>query len=44
MLGYGLAGAVSPYLGVVLRNEDPRLPFVISGPSLARSWPAASTS
>src|SRR3954454_3474005 len=31
MLGYGLAGAVSPYLGVMLRNEDPRLPFVISG-------------
>ena len=31
MLGYGLAGAVSPYLGVVLRNQDPRLPFVISG-------------
>src|SRR3989442_15833560 len=31
MLGYGLAGAVSPYLGVVLRNEDPTLPFVISG-------------
>jgi MFS family permease len=31
MLGYGLAGAVSPYLGAVLRNEDPRLPFVISG-------------
>lgn len=31
MLGYGLAGAVSPYLGVVLRDEDPRLPFVISG-------------
>ena len=31
MLGYGLAGAVSPYLGLVLRNEDPRLPFVISG-------------
>ena len=30
MLGYGLAGAVSPYLGVVLRNHDPRLPFVIS--------------
>src|SRR6202050_3531705 len=30
MLGYGLAGAVSPYLGVVLRNQDPRLPFVIS--------------
>ncbi|MFZ2155646.1 MAG: MFS transporter, partial [Bradyrhizobium sp.] len=31
MLGYGLAGAVSPYLGVVLRNHDARLPFVISG-------------
>jgi hypothetical protein len=31
MLGYGLAGAVSPYLGVALKNEDPRLPFVISG-------------
>lgn len=31
MLGYGLAGAVSPYLGVMLRNEDPRLPFLISG-------------
>ncbi|HJZ19900.1 MAG TPA: MFS transporter [Bradyrhizobium sp.] len=30
MLGYGLAGAISPYLGVVLRNQDPRLPFVIS--------------
>jgi MFS family permease len=31
MLGYGLAGAVSPYLGVVLRDHDARLPFVISG-------------
>jgi len=30
MLGYGLAGAVSPYLGVVLRDQDPRLPFLIS--------------
>jgi hypothetical protein len=30
MLGYGIAGAVSPYLGVLLRNQDPRLPFVIS--------------
>ena len=30
MLGYGLAGAVSSYLGVVLRDIDPRLPFVIS--------------
>ncbi|MHC2580387.1 MFS family permease [Bradyrhizobium diazoefficiens] len=31
MLGYGLAGAVSPYLGVMLREQDARLPFVISG-------------
>jgi MFS family permease len=31
MLGYGLAGAVSPYLGVVLRNHDARVPFAISG-------------
>jgi MFS family permease len=30
MVGYGLAGAVSPYLGVVLRNVDARLPFAIS--------------
>src|SRR4051794_2460210 len=30
MLGYGLAGAVSPYLAVVLRDHDPRWPFVIS--------------
>ncbi|WP_375415362.1 MFS transporter [uncultured Bradyrhizobium sp.] len=30
MLGYGVAGAVSPYLGAALRNQDPRLPFVIS--------------
>ncbi|NVN87725.1 MAG: MFS transporter [Rhodopseudomonas sp.] len=30
MLGYGLAGAVSPYLGVVLRDQDPRIPFAIS--------------
>lgn len=31
MLGYGIAGAVSPYLAVVLRNQDARLPFVLSG-------------
>lgn len=30
MLGYGVAGAVSPYLGVVLGEHDARLPFVIS--------------
>ncbi|MGY3446800.1 MFS transporter [Bradyrhizobium sp. USDA 4473] len=31
MLGYGIAGAVSPYLGVVLRDHDARLPFALSG-------------
>jgi hypothetical protein len=30
LLGYGAAGAVSPYLGVMLRDVDARLPFVIS--------------
>ena len=30
MFGYGLAGAVSPYLGVALREQDPRIPFVLS--------------
>jgi hypothetical protein len=30
MLGYGVAGAISPYLGVALRNQDARLPFMIS--------------
>jgi MFS family permease len=30
MLGYGLAGAAQPYLGVVLVKHDARLPFVIS--------------
>ena len=30
MLGYGVAGALAPYLGVVLRDQDPRLPFIIS--------------
>lgn len=30
MLGYGVAGAISPYLGVALRSYDARLPFVIS--------------
>jgi len=29
-LGYGAAGALSPYLGIVLRDKDPRLPFIIS--------------
>ena len=30
LLGYGIAGAVSPYLGVVLLKTDARLPFIIS--------------
>jgi hypothetical protein len=30
MLGYGLAGAVSPFLGVLLRDHDARMPFIIS--------------
>jgi MFS family permease len=29
MLGYGLAGALSPFLGVWLRNQDARLPFAL---------------
>src|SRR5437868_12655939 len=34
MLGYGVAGAVSPYLGVVLRHHDARLSFVLSSVAL----------
>jgi hypothetical protein len=30
LLGYGLAGAVSPYLGMLLRDHDARMPFIIS--------------
>jgi MFS family permease len=30
MLGYGIAGALSPYLGTLLRDRDARLPFIIS--------------
>lgn len=30
MLGYGVAGALAPYLSITLREQDPRLPFVIS--------------
>jgi hypothetical protein len=30
MLGYGVAGALSPYLGMLLRDKDPRLPFILS--------------
>ena len=45
MLGYGLAGAVSPYLGVVLREHDARLPFVISSVVLlSPRWPCPGSS
>ena len=35
MLGLGLAAAVSPYLGVLLRDLDPRWPFLLASASLA---------
>jgi MFS family permease len=31
MLGYGLASGVSPYLGLVLRDGDARIPFIVAG-------------
>jgi hypothetical protein len=34
MLGLGIAGAVSPYLTMILTNRDPRLPFVIASVAL----------
>jgi hypothetical protein len=34
MVGYGLADALSPYLGEALVSQDARLPFVISSASL----------
>jgi hypothetical protein len=30
MLGYGVAGALSPYLGTLQRDKDARLPFILS--------------
>jgi MFS family permease len=30
MLGYGIAGAVSRYLGTALSDYDPRMPFILS--------------
>ena len=35
MLGLGLAAALSPYLGVALRDLDPRWPFLLASVSLA---------
>jgi hypothetical protein len=34
VVGVSLAGAVAPYLGVALRNQDPRLPFALSSAAL----------
>ena len=44
MLGYGVAGAVSPYLGVVLRDRDPRLPFILASVVLLFTALGLSTS
>jgi len=35
LFGLGVAGAVSPYLAVTLKNVDPRLPFALSAVALA---------
>ena len=35
LFGLGLAGAISPYLTIHLRDADPRLPFVLSSVALA---------
>ena len=37
LFGIGVAGAVSPYLTVTLKNLDPRLPFALSSIALALS-------
>jgi hypothetical protein len=34
LVGVGVGGAISPYLGVTLRNMDPRIPFAISSATL----------
>jgi MFS family permease len=34
MLGYGIAGALAPYLAVTLRNQDPRWPFALASVAL----------
>ncbi|HTD91646.1 MAG TPA: MFS transporter, partial [Burkholderiales bacterium] len=34
LLGLALGGALAPYLGVVLKNADPRLPFALSSLTL----------
>ncbi len=34
MLGLGVAGAVAPFLAIFLRQQDPRLPFIIASVAL----------
>ena len=34
LLGMGLAAAVSPYLGLLLKGQDPRLPFLLASLAL----------
>ena len=34
VLGYGIAGAVAPYLAITLRGIDPRIPFALSSLAL----------
>ncbi|ARQ01449.1 MFS transporter [Pseudorhodoplanes sinuspersici] len=34
MLGYGVAGALAPYLAITLRGLDPRIPFALSSVAL----------
>lgn len=35
LLGFGLASAAAPYLGLALRGGDPRVPFVLASVALA---------
>jgi hypothetical protein len=35
MLGLGLANAAAPYLGLVLKGVDPRVPFILASSALA---------
>jgi hypothetical protein len=35
LFGLGVAGAVSPYMAIALRDTDPRLPFALSSVALA---------
>lgn len=43
LVGLGIAGAVSPYLTLVLREHDPRLPFVIASVALVLTALALSS-